>query len=196
MGAPAQQVLEPAARATNELYERGVASAGDERIAADHEFHFDSASAHLYGNQPGQFEMTSLVRSRQLERNLDSMFVQLDAIDEKSQRLSRFCFGLEPFAPSVCGLENRFHAHRIPVHVLHLGGDTRTIPENRACSGCQAAFKFSGWNPPASVGLLCCAGNQATRDVVSIATCALHRMARSQRSSRFVEELAGKRATH
>src|SRR5208337_5448425 len=102
MGSPAQQVLEPAARATNELYERRVASAGDERIAADHELHFDSAPAQLHRNLTGQFEVSSVLRSRQLKGNLDSMFVQLDAIDEKSQRLSRFRFGCEPLAPSVC----------------------------------------------------------------------------------------------
>src|SRR5208282_1679059 len=196
MGLPAQQVLEPAARASHELYERGVASAGDERIAADHELHFDSAPAQLHWNHPGQFEVSSVVRSRQLEGNLDSMFVQLDAIDEKSQRLCRFRFERKPLAPSARSLENRLHAHLIPVQVFHLGGDTRTILEDRACSGCHAAFKFSGWNPPASFGLLCWAGNQATRDVVAIATCALHRMARSQRSSRLVEELARKRTTH
>src|SRR5208337_3831159 len=161
MGSPAQQVLEPAARASHELYERGVASAGDERIAADHELHFDSAPAQLHRNQPGQFEVSSAVRSRQLEGNLDSVFVQFDAIDEKAQRLSRFRFGCEPFAPSVCSLKNRFDAHRIPVQVFHLGGDTRTILEDRACSGCHATLKFSGWNPPASFGLLCWAGNQA-----------------------------------
>src|SRR5580704_5192596 len=164
MGSPVQQVLEPAACASNELDERRVAAAGGRRFAADHKLYFDSAPAHLHRNLPGQFEVSSVVRSRQLEGNLDSMFVQLDTIDEKSQRLSRFRFGCEPLAPSVCSLENRFHARRIPVQVFHLGGDTRTIFENPACSGCHAALKFSGWNPPASFGLVCWAGNQATRD--------------------------------
>ena len=90
---PLNKILEPAARASNELYECRVASCGRTSESPPITNFISIPRRRIcIGIRPGQFEVSSVVRSRQLEGKLDSMFVQFAAIDEKSQRLG--CFPL------------------------------------------------------------------------------------------------------